>query len=100
MSLDRRTFLRRATGLAALSAVPGPLIGLTSCAIRGAVRRAGPGEGGYGELTPSRDYPELALPPDFQVNGPAPVVVGGMVFVSSGDYRGRPGNVLLALSAR
>jgi polyvinyl alcohol dehydrogenase (cytochrome) len=32
------------------------------------------------------------------LNGPAPVVAGGMLFVSSGDYRGRPGNVLLALS--
>jgi polyvinyl alcohol dehydrogenase (cytochrome) len=31
------------------------------------------------------------------LNGPAPVVVGGMIYVSSGDYRGRPGNVLLAL---
>jgi polyvinyl alcohol dehydrogenase (cytochrome) len=30
------------------------------------------------------------------LNGPAPVVVGGMIYVSSGDYRGRPGNVLLA----
>jgi polyvinyl alcohol dehydrogenase (cytochrome) len=30
------------------------------------------------------------------LNGPAPVVVGGMVYVSSGDYRGRPGNVLVA----
>jgi polyvinyl alcohol dehydrogenase (cytochrome) len=30
------------------------------------------------------------------INGPAPVVVDGMVYVSSGDYRGRPGNVLLA----
>jgi polyvinyl alcohol dehydrogenase (cytochrome) len=32
------------------------------------------------------------------LNGPAPVVAGGMLFVSSGDYRGRPGNVLLALA--
>jgi polyvinyl alcohol dehydrogenase (cytochrome) len=32
------------------------------------------------------------------LNGPAPVVHGGMLFVNSGDYRGRPGNVLLALS--
>ena len=31
------------------------------------------------------------------LNGPAPVVAGGLLFVSSGDYRGRPGNVLLAL---
>ena len=34
------------------------------------------------------------------LNGPAPVVVNGFLYVSSGDYRGRPGNVLLALSAR
>ena len=34
------------------------------------------------------------------LNGPAPVVIGGMIYVSSGDYRGRSGNVLLALSAR
>ena len=27
---------------------------------------------------------------------PAPVVVGGMMDVNSGDYRARPGNVLLA----
>jgi polyvinyl alcohol dehydrogenase (cytochrome) len=31
------------------------------------------------------------------INGPAPVVGDGMLFVSSGDYRGRPGNVLIAL---
>lgn len=31
------------------------------------------------------------------LNGPAPVAAGGMLFVSSGDYRGRTGNVLLAL---
>ncbi|MEZ5294045.1 MAG: PQQ-binding-like beta-propeller repeat protein [Vicinamibacterales bacterium] len=30
------------------------------------------------------------------LNGPAPVVVGGMLYVGSGDYRGRTGNVLLA----
>lgn len=30
------------------------------------------------------------------INGPAPVVVDGMLFVGSGDYRARPGNVLLA----
>ncbi len=30
------------------------------------------------------------------LNGPAPVVVDGMLYVSSGDYRARPGNVLLA----
>ncbi len=65
--LDRRNFLRRATGLAVLSVIPAPLIGLTSCSVRGAVRRAGLGEGGYGELTPSRDCPELTLPPDFTV---------------------------------
>jgi uncharacterized protein len=67
VSLDRRNFLRRATGLAALSVIPAPLVGLTSCSVHRAVRRAGPGEGGYGELTPSRDCPELALPPDFTV---------------------------------
>jgi uncharacterized protein len=67
MSLDRRGFLRRATGLAAMSVIPAPLLGLTRCAVRRAVRRAGPGEGSYGELVPSRDCPELALPPDFHV---------------------------------
>jgi polyvinyl alcohol dehydrogenase (cytochrome) len=30
------------------------------------------------------------------INGPAPVVVDGMLYVNSGDYRARPGNVLLA----
>jgi polyvinyl alcohol dehydrogenase (cytochrome) len=30
------------------------------------------------------------------LNGPAPVVVGGMLYVGSGDYRSRTGNVLLA----
>lgn len=30
------------------------------------------------------------------LNGPAPVVVDGMMYVASGDYRARPGNVLLA----
>jgi polyvinyl alcohol dehydrogenase (cytochrome) len=32
------------------------------------------------------------------LNGPAPTVAGGMVFVGSGDYRSRTGNVLLAFS--
>jgi polyvinyl alcohol dehydrogenase (cytochrome) len=31
------------------------------------------------------------------INGPAPVAVGGMLYVTSGDYRGRTGNLLLAL---
>ncbi len=30
------------------------------------------------------------------LNGPAPVVVNGMLYVTSGDYRSRTGNVLLA----
>jgi polyvinyl alcohol dehydrogenase (cytochrome) len=30
------------------------------------------------------------------INGPAPVVAGGMLYVGSGDYRSRVGNVLLA----
>ncbi|MDH4064444.1 MAG: hypothetical protein OEW19_08585 [Acidobacteriota bacterium] len=30
------------------------------------------------------------------LNGPAPVVVNGMLYVSSGDYRSRTSNVLLA----
>lgn len=30
------------------------------------------------------------------INGPGPVAVGGMLYVTSGDYRGRTGNVLLA----
>jgi polyvinyl alcohol dehydrogenase (cytochrome) len=30
------------------------------------------------------------------INGPAPTVAGGMLFVGSGDYRSRSGNVLLA----
>jgi polyvinyl alcohol dehydrogenase (cytochrome) len=30
------------------------------------------------------------------LNGPAPVVAGGMLYVGSGDYRSRAGNVLLA----
>ena len=32
------------------------------------------------------------------INGPAPVVAGGMLYVNSGDYRSRTGNVLLAFS--
>jgi hypothetical protein len=66
MSLDRRAFLRRAGGLAAATVIPAPLFGLTRCSVRRAVRRAGPGEGGYGALAPSRDCPELALPADFR----------------------------------
>lgn len=34
------------------------------------------------------------------LNGPAPVIVDGMVYVASGDYRGRPGNVLLAYKVK
>jgi polyvinyl alcohol dehydrogenase (cytochrome) len=30
------------------------------------------------------------------INGPAPTIAAGMLFVGSGDYRSRPGNVLLA----
>ena len=30
------------------------------------------------------------------INGPAPTVAGGMLYVNSGDYRGIRGNVLLA----
>lgn len=30
------------------------------------------------------------------LNGPAPVVIDGILYVNSGDYRARPGNVLLA----
>ena len=32
------------------------------------------------------------------LNGPAPVIVDGMLYVASGDYRARTGNVLLAYS--
>jgi hypothetical protein len=72
MSLDRRAQLRHAAGLGVATLIPGPLLGLTRCSARrdGAppeVRHAGVGDGGYGELTPSRDCPELALPPDFTV---------------------------------
>lgn len=34
------------------------------------------------------------------INGPAPVVADGMLYVNSGDYRARPGNVLLAFSVQ
>ena len=34
------------------------------------------------------------------INGPAPVVAGGMVYVGSGDYRSRTGNVLLAFAVQ
>lgn len=34
------------------------------------------------------------------LNGPAPVIVDGMLYIASGDYRARTGNVLLAYSAR
>jgi polyvinyl alcohol dehydrogenase (cytochrome) len=30
------------------------------------------------------------------INGPATTVAGGMIYVSSGDYRSKTGNVLLA----
>ena len=32
------------------------------------------------------------------INGPSPTIAGGMLYVSSGDYRGIRGNVLLAFS--
>jgi hypothetical protein len=67
VSLERRNFLRHAAEIAAVGAIPVLLLGLTSCSIRGAVRLAGPGEGGYGELAPSRNCPELAVPTDFHV---------------------------------
>jgi polyvinyl alcohol dehydrogenase (cytochrome) len=34
------------------------------------------------------------------LNGPAPVIVDGMLYVGSGDYRARTGNVLLAYSVQ
>jgi polyvinyl alcohol dehydrogenase (cytochrome) len=34
------------------------------------------------------------------LNGPAPVVADGMLYVPSGDYRARPGNVLLAFAVQ
>jgi uncharacterized protein len=72
MRLDRRALLRHAAGLGAATLIPGPLLGLARCSVRRAgappeVRHAGVGDGGYGDLAPSRDCPELALPPDFRV---------------------------------
>jgi secreted PhoX family phosphatase len=71
MALDRRALLRHAAGLGAAALIPAPLLGLARCSVRRdgaapAVRRAGIGEGGYGDLVPSRDCPELALPPGFR----------------------------------
>jgi polyvinyl alcohol dehydrogenase (cytochrome) len=36
------------------------------------------------------------------INGPGPIIVGGMLFINSGygSLGGRPGNVLLAFSVR
>jgi secreted PhoX family phosphatase len=72
MSLDRRTLLRHAAGLGAMTLIPAPLLGLARCSVRrdgvpSDVRYAGVGEGGYGDLLPSRECPELALPRDFRV---------------------------------
>ena len=56
----------------AAALIRGPLLGPVRCSVRrdGAppeVRHAAVGEGGYGDLVPSRDCPELALPPGFRV---------------------------------
>jgi secreted PhoX family phosphatase len=71
MALDRRALLRQAAGLGAMALIPGPFLGLAGCSARrdGAlpdVRHAGIGQGGYGDLVPSRECPELALPRDFR----------------------------------
>jgi secreted PhoX family phosphatase len=73
MSLDRRALLRHAAGLGAMTLIPAPLLGLARCSVRRDGARpdvrphAGVGEGGYGDLVPSRECPELALPPNFSV---------------------------------
>ena len=68
----RRDFLRNAVVYGGGAALAPSLIGLVACADPSRVadpslgaRRAGPGAGGYGELVPSRDCPELALPRGF-----------------------------------
>jgi polyvinyl alcohol dehydrogenase (cytochrome) len=48
----------------------------------------------------NQEFPTLNRVPAHggSINGPATTIVGGMVYVSSGDYRSRTGNVLLAFS--
>jgi len=64
--------------------------GLASMLLRSAVGPLGPlGERAYaGNGVPAHGG---------SINGPAPVAMGGMLYVTSGDYRGRTGNLLLAL---
>jgi secreted PhoX family phosphatase len=68
---SRRDFLRRSASVAGAALIAPSLAGLVACSRDGppstaagrALRRAGPGQGGYGPLRPAG--PELALPEGF-----------------------------------
>src|SRR5687768_1661781 len=74
-TVDRRSFLRRSSWLAGAAIVAPSLSGLVACADRNPVapydgngvrlRHARAGMGGYGELKPSKDCPEISLPAGF-----------------------------------
>jgi secreted PhoX family phosphatase len=73
--VDRRNFLRRSSWLAGAAVVAPSLSGLVACTDdrlttapasgRPSLRKAPAGRGGYGELKPDQDYPEISIPPGF-----------------------------------
>lgn len=102
--IDRRSFLRRTAGTVGLALIPSSLGGLVAASVpclpdatgRGGHRRAGPGEGGYGELMDRNGV--MALPEGFRLRSfgaiadpmsdghPTPIALDGMAaFPGAGD---------------
>lgn len=89
---------RRCNGAqsAAITAIPGAVL---SGAFDGGIRAYSTTDGSViWEYDTNRDFPTVngVRARGGSLNGPAPVVVDGMLYVNSGDYRATPGNVLLA----
>ena len=81
---------------AAITVIPGVVF---SGSFDGAIRAYSTSDGSVlWTFDTNREFPTVNKVParGGSINGPATVVVGGMIYVSSGDYRSNVGNVLLA----
>jgi len=81
---------------AAITVIPGAVL---SGSFDGGIRAYSTRDGSVlWHYDTNRDFPTVngVKARGGSLNGPAAVVVGGMLYVNSGDYRARPGNVLLA----
>jgi polyvinyl alcohol dehydrogenase (cytochrome) len=90
------TRLCNAAQSAAITVIPGAVL---SGAFDGGLRAYSTADGSVlWQYDTNREFLTVNRVPAHgaSLNGPAPVVVGGMLYVNSGDYRARPGNVLLA----